>query len=211
MKKWCVILAITLSAVLCACQRKTIQESRAESMEEAMEKSMEESNGSGITFSEAPEQDAPIPYGETVTFSGYQLQDGASVAVTVSMKIGDVLRGEEAYAVLLESDPQLSPPDEGKEYIVITVQVSYEEGEAKELQMYENIVSLPSANRYFAMSGSYGNAGNLTAALTDSIYNCTIRAGESAEGKAAFLHGVGENEPLVFAGFEQVLRFSLAS
>ena len=32
MKKWCVILAITLSAVLCACQRKTIQESRAESM-----------------------------------------------------------------------------------------------------------------------------------------------------------------------------------
>ncbi len=37
MKKWCVILAITLSAVLCACQQKTIQESRAESMEEAME------------------------------------------------------------------------------------------------------------------------------------------------------------------------------
>lgn len=155
MKKWCVILAITLSAVLCACQQKTIQESRAESMEEAMEKSVEESNGSGITFSEAPEQDAPIPYGETVTFSGYQLQDGASVAVTVSMKICDVLRGEEAYAVLLDNDPQLSPPD--------------------------------------------------------SIYNCTIRAGERAEGKAAFLHGVGENEPLVFAGFEQVLRFSLAS
>ena len=145
MKKWCVILAITLSAVLCACQQKTIQESRAESMEEAMEKSVEESNGAGITFSEAPEQDAPIPYGETVTFSGYQLQDGASVAVTVSMKIGDVLRGEEAYAVLLDNDPQ----------------------------------------------------------LPDSIYNCTIRAGESAEGKAAFLHGVGENEPLVFAGFER--------
>ena len=118
-----------------------------------MEKSVEESNGAGITFSEAPEQDAPIPYGETVTFSGYQLQDGASVAVTVSMKICDVLRGEEAYAVLLDNDPQ----------------------------------------------------------LPDSIYNCTIRAGESAEGKAAFLHGVGENEPLVFAGFEQVLRFSLAS
>lgn len=155
MKKWCVILAITLSVVLCACQRKTIQESRAESMEEAMEKSVEESNGAGITFSEAPEQDAPIPYGETVTFSGYQLQDGASVAVTVSMKICDVLRGEEAYAVLLDNDPQLPLPD--------------------------------------------------------SIYNCTIRAGESAEGKAAFLHGVGENEPLVFAGFEQVLRFSLAS
>ena len=42
MKKWCVILAITLSVVLCACQQKTIQESRAESMEEAMEKSVEE-------------------------------------------------------------------------------------------------------------------------------------------------------------------------
>ena len=111
MKKWCVILAITLSVVLCACQQKTIQESRAESMEEAMEKSVEESNGAGITFSEAPEQDAPIPYGETVTFSGYQLQDGASVAVTVSMKICDVLRGEEAYAVLLDNDPQLPPPD----------------------------------------------------------------------------------------------------
>ena len=70
------------------------------------------------------------------------------MAVTVSMKIGDVLRGEEAYDVLLESNPQLSLPDEGKEYIVITVQVSYEKGEAEELQMYENIASLPSANRH---------------------------------------------------------------
>ena len=138
MKKWRMILTITLGILLCACQQKTVQETTPAPETESAE-----------------EPDAPVPYGETVTFSGYQLQDGASVAVTVSMKIGDVLRGEEAYAVLLDNDPQLPLPD--------------------------------------------------------SIYNCTIRAGESAEGKAAFLHGVGENEPLVFAGFEQVLRFSLAS
>ena len=60
MKKWYVILAITLSAVLCAYQQKAGQESRAESMEEFMEKSIkesvEESNGAGITFSEVSEQ-----------------------------------------------------------------------------------------------------------------------------------------------------------
>lgn len=201
MKKWCVVLAIVLSAVLCACQQKAVQESQSAETETTAASETEP----------AGETDVPVPYGEAVTFSGYQLQDGASVAVTVSMKIGDVLRGEETYAVLLESDPQLPPPDEGKEYIVVTVQVSYEEGEAEELQMYENIASLPSANRYFAMSGSYGNAENLTAVLPDSIYNCTVRAGESAEGKAAFLHGAGENEPLVFAGFEQVLRFALSA
>ena len=77
------------------------------------------------------------------------------------------------------------------------MQVSYEEGEADELQMYENIASLPSASRYFAMSGSYENAENLTASLPDSIYNCVIKAGESAQGRAAFLHGTGENEPLI--------------
>lgn len=194
MKKWRMILTITLGILLCACQQKTVQETTPAPETESAE-----------------EPDAPVPYGETVTFSGYQLQDGVPAAITASMKIDGVLRGEEAYAALLESDPQLAPPEEGKEYIVVTVQVSYEEGEADELQMYENIASLPSASRYFAMSGSYENAENLTASLPDSIYNCVIKAGESAQGRAAFLHGTGENEPLIFAGFEQVLRFSLAS
>lgn len=274
MKKRYVILAITLSAVLCACQQKTVRESQAESMDssmEATEASAEDSGGAGTAFSEVPEQavseqaavdlaetartleetasipeipsvsetgqpveaeaaspsatepasvpetetaaetDAPVPYGETASLSGYQLQDGAPAAIKASMKIDGVLRGEEAYAALLENDPQLPPPEEGKEYIVITVQVSYDEGEAEELRMYENIASLPSASQYFAMTGSYGNAENLTATLPDSIYNCVIKAGERAEGRAAFLHGTGENEPLIFAGFEQVVRFSLTS
>ena len=54
MKKWCVILAITLRVDLCACQQKTIQESRAESVEEAIEKSEEESNGTGRQVSKPP-------------------------------------------------------------------------------------------------------------------------------------------------------------
>ena len=253
MKKWCMILTITLGILLCACQQKTVQETtsapeterpvEASSVAESVSES-ETEQSAGTEAATAPETeqpveteaelpsvtepasavsvpaletelaeepDAPVPYGEAVTFSGYQLQDGVPAAITASMKIEGVLRGEEAYAALLESDPQLAPPEEGKEYIVVTVQVSYEEGEAEELLMYENIASLPSASRYFAMSGSYGNAENLTASLPDSIYNCVIKAGESAEGRAAFLHGTGENEPLIFAGFEQVLRFSLAS
>ena len=194
MKKWCMILTITLGILLCACQQKTVQETMPAPETEPAE-----------------EPDAPVLLGDAVTFSGYQLQDGVPAAITASMKIEGVLRGEEAYAALLENDPQLAPPEEGKEYIVVTMQVSYEEGEAEELQMYENIASLPSASRYFAMSGAYGNAENLTASLPDSIYNCVIKAGESAEGRAAFRRGTGENEPLIFAGFEQVLRFSLVS
>ena len=228
MKKWFVLSVICLSVVLCACGQASeetdtvpggtetvVETQQSETGEEIQqpeiaEETQQAENGEAMQQLEAVEETGqPVPFGNTETFSGYQLQDGAPLSVTVSMKIEDVLRGEEAYAQLLESVSDLSAPGEGEEYIVITIGVSYDEGEAEELALYENIASLPSAALYFAMPGAYGNAENLTSLLPDSIYNCTLKAGESVSARAAFLHGTGEGEPLVFAGFDNVKKFSL--
>ena len=105
---------------------------------------------------------------------GYQYVDGQNSPVTVSFYVTDVLRGEDAQQALSGNTVELPSLGEGEEYIVITLNVAYVEGETETLFFAENIASLDSANLFFALQNGNSNAVNITACLNDNIHNCDI-------------------------------------
>lgn len=141
--------------------------------------------------------------------SGYELLDGSSLPVTATFTLKNVQRGEEAYEALVEENPGIAKPQEGMEYIVATMQVSYDEGEAETLYLAKNEASLPSAKLYFSLSNGESNAEDLTESVANSIYNLELQKGESKEGVVVFLHNADSEEPLYFTGFENVIEFDL--
>lgn len=139
--------------------------------------------------------------------NGYQLVDGMSVPVNLKFRLVDIKKGEEAYSILLEEKADLEPPENGMEYILITLEVSYVSGDAETVYIMENMASLEEAKMYFALSDEEGNAIPLTEYLSDSIYNLAINKGESAEGSVAFLHRSDSRAPLQFVGFGRRMQF----
>lgn len=146
---------------------------------------------------------------EIKSISGYQMADGMNVPVEVTFELVDIKRGEEAYNTLLKGKSDLELTEDGMEYILITLNVSYVSGDADTVYIIENVASLEDAKMYFALSNGESNAVQLTNYLSDSIYNLAINKGESAKGTVAFLHRVDSQEPLQFVGFGKNIQFNL--
>ncbi len=108
------------------------------------------------------------------------------------------------------NDPDIPVPSEGKEYIIFTVHFSYNTGEPDEISLMENVASLQSLSFYFTLPGETDNAENMTSYLEDSIYNRTVKKGESISGKIAFLYDENGEGPLVFAGYGNSVRLLIA-
>lgn len=138
---------------------------------------------------------------------GFTYVDGREVPVCVTLGVERLQKGKEAYEIMQEYNAYITPPDENEEYIIVTFNVSYDEGETEELSMIENRASLVSASLYFALSNSHSNAQDVTSYLDNSIYDIVLAKGESAKGAVAFLQEKDNTEPLVFVGFEQIVRF----
>lgn len=134
---------------------------------------------------------------------------GENIPVTASFLVEDVVRGEAAKQVLAGNSRVLPEPREGEEYIVITLAVTYVDGETEILYMAENIASLAAANLSFSLADGDSNAVNITVYLDDTIHDCELKKGETAEGRVAFIHKTGENGPLVFRGFDSVLELNI--
>lgn len=146
---------------------------------------------------------------EIKSISGYQMVDGMNVPVEVTFELADIKRGEDAYNTLLQGKADLELAEDGMEYILITLNVSYVSGDADTVYIMENMASLEDAKMYFALSNGESNAVQLTDYLSDSIYNLAINKGESAKGTVAFLHRVDSQEPLQFVGFGKSIQFNL--
>ena len=138
---------------------------------------------------------------------GFTYVDGREVPVCVTLGVESIQKGKEAYEIMQKYNAAITPPDENEEYIIVTFHISYDEGEIEELDMMENRASLAAAGLYFALSNSHSNAQDMTSYLDNSIYDIVLAKGESAQGAVAFLQEKGNTEPLVFVGFEQIVRF----
>ncbi len=146
---------------------------------------------------------------EVQSLNGYQMVDGMNVPVDITFELVDVERGEEAYNTLLRGKADLEPAENGMEYILITLNVSYVSGDADTVYIMESMASLEDAKMYFALSDGESNAIQLTDYLSDSIYNLSINKGESAKGTVAFLHRIDSHEPLQFVGFGKTIQFNI--
>ena len=151
----------------------------------------------------------PVEQKEEEVIEGYDYVDGREVPIRVRIGIEDILRGEEAYNQLCEQGADIRLPGENEEYIIITLNITYDEGEPEELFMMENRASLEEAGLYFSLPNSEGNADDVTSYLTNNIYNVSILKGQNAQGAIAFLQEKGNVQPLYFVGFENIVDFRI--
>ena len=166
------------------------------------------SGGSEQLANSASEHDTEGAASE-YTIEGFAFSDGMERPVCVTLSVESVQRGEEAFQILQGYDANITPANEGEEYIIVTFNVLYDRGEIEELSMAENRASLQSAGLYFALSNGKSNANDVTSCLDNSIYDISLTKGQSAQGAVAFLQEKGNTEPLVFVGFEQIVRFEI--
>lgn len=135
--------------------------------------------------------------------------DGTDVPVQVSFNVTNVQEGESAYKTLISGNAEIPKAENGMEYVVVTLNVTYDSGTPDNLYIMEDYASLDSAKMYFALSNGDSNAEQFTKHLSDSIYNLTVEKGKSAQGSVAFLRKIGSNEPLYFVGYGKPLSLIL--
>lgn len=184
----------------------SVEESKEIEINTPVDSSNTQDANTGITIN----NDIVQP-GNSKTINGFQTVDGDNVPITATFAIADIQRGKNAYTALQSSNSDLPKPDNGMEYIIVTFNVSYDNGEADTLDMSENEASLVSERRVFALSNSDSNAEQVTANLDNSIYNLSIKKGERGQGAVAFLHKVDSTEPLNFIGFGNIIKFKIAN
>ena len=137
--------------------------------------------------------------------------EGGSVPVQLTICVENVLEGDAAYQQLLSQGCQIPIPRDGSEYILITVNVTYDDGELEKLDFVENYPTSWAAARvaFHLPPNAYSNAENMTSFLENSIWNHTIAKGSSISGEIAFLQDIGNTQPLYFEGYNQTITFQI--
>lgn len=92
------------------------------------------------------------------------------------------------------------------EYVIITVGVSYDDGELDVLSLAENQASLDAAKQYFSL----GNAEDVTNDLDKGIYHMSVKKGEGIQGDLLFIRKKDSKQPLGFWGFNRTAQFQMA-
>jgi hypothetical protein len=219
MKKRVLLVTGVLVLSLCACakdkevnvqeninifgQNDEIKEEIVQSPIETEKQSELEEISEVIETTESDEQEQI-----SQTIEGYQLTDGQEVPVNVTFEVTNIQRGDEAYNILAKAGNIVEVTDD-MECIIITLEVTYNLGDAEELFMAENDASLQSAKLKFTLSNGDSNAEDVTMYLNDSIYDLSIPNGSSDRGSVAFIRKKGSNEPLYFSGFNSTISFTI--
>ena len=170
----------------------------------------------GQNQAETSSQSKPVSL-EPVTFDGYALNsEGLTDQIRLTMSVENVLEGEAAYQQILSQGTQLPVPEQGKEYILVTVKVTYEDGDVNTFQFAENYpASWVAARVHFNIPNENSNTEDVTRQLPNCIWGPdeykgrTLSKGESITGDVAFLQDVGNTEPLYFVGYNQVIEFQI--
>ena len=146
------------------------------------------------------------PISETI--NGFE---GGSVPVQLTIRVENVLEGDAAYRQLLTQGCEVSAPEDGSEYALISVTVTYDDGEPDTLDFVENYpASLASARVAFHLPpNAFTNAQDMTAFLNNPIWNQTLTKGGTISGDILFLQDVGNTQPLYFEGYGQTVTFAI--
>lgn len=171
----------------------------------------EESQGSAEGTSSVTDANPDAAsYGETVTIEGYlfNAEDSATTPVTVTVAVTSVVTGQDAVDRFSTAD--VAKPEEGMEYIVIDLDVTYKDGDAASIEMTESSDTMTETLLYFNLAEYPGVlAEDLSNLLTDNIYGQTIGKGDTVTGSVAFLHPVDRNDVLMFSGFGSSIKLKV--
>ena len=173
-------------------------------------------SSAGQNQAETISQSKPVSL-EPVTFDGYALNsEGLTDQIRLTMSVENVLEGEAAYQHILSQGTQLPVPEQGKEYILVTVKVTYEDGDVNTFQFAENYpASWDAALVFFNIPNENSNTEDVTRQLPNCIWGPdeykgrTLSKGESITGDVAFLLNVGNTAPLCFEGYNQVIKLQI--
>lgn len=200
-------LAVTLSLTAC---------SNSDSGINITVEPSDSSHGGTISYTE----EAPPSFStDPVTFDGYSLTpEGGSVPVRLTMEVENVQEGEAAWKQMASQGAQLPEPEQGQEYILVNVKVTYEDGDLETLYFAENYpASWAAARVHFLIPCE--NSNSFIKDVTRQLPNCiwgpdefegrTLSKGESITGDVAFLQDVENTAPLYFEGYNQVVTFQI--
>ena len=150
-----------------------------------------------------------VLFGEIKTFSGYvYYPDGGPNSVEVSTKVNQVFRGNEAYKMLQNNNPDLKSPEKGMEYIVISFTLSFHNGDMEYISLKENNGTLAATDYYFSLTDDYGSRQPLLGLLDDDMYSLPdLARGESITGSVVFFQEIDADIPLTFVAFNHMARF----
>lgn len=151
--------------------------------------------------------------GETKILSGYvYYPDGYPKAVTASTKVNQVFRGDEAYKMLLDSNSDLQSLENGMEYIVINLTISYQDGDSEYISLRENDGTRADMDFFFSMVNDSGvrNRQQMLDLLDDDIYSLPdLIRGESVTGTVVFLQECKSSTLFSFIAFGEGVLFSV--
>lgn len=164
-----------------------------------------------------PQTDTFQPMAETINGFAYT-PEGDSVPVKLTIRVENVLEGDEAYQKMISQGAQLPIPAAGKEYILLALKVTYEDGALDTFNFYENYpASLAAARIHFDIPNEKSNSVDVTHDLPNSIWGpdpftgYSLKKGESISGEIAFVQDIGNTQPLYFEGYSQVITFQIHS
>lgn len=198
-------LAVTLSLAACS------------NLDNGINITVESSDSSREGTISYTEEASPTFSTEPVTFDGYSLTpEGDSVPVRLTMAVENVQEGEAAWQQMISQGTQLPTPEQGKEYILVTVKVTYEDGDLETLNFVENYpASWAAARVRFNIPNDNSNTKDVTYNLVNPIWGPypfegrSLTKGESVTGDVAFLQEIGNRQPLYFEGYNQVISFQI--
>ncbi len=164
--------------------------------------------GTGETSNEEAAQTG-VSFPISAEINGFAITpDGGNAAVQLTIAVQQVLEGEAAYQQIAPQGAE--PPAEGKEYIVVSLEVTYQSGELETLDLSENYpASLAAARVHFNIPNENSNTEDVTAYLANPIWGHTLGKGECVTGEIAFLQDIGNTQPLYFEGYNQVVTFQI--
>ena len=139
--------------------------------------------------------------------AGYALMpEGDSLPVRLSLEVLNTQKGDTAYQSLRNQSADIAAPEDGFEYVLFTLKVTYEDGEPETLIFEENYpASLAQARVHFVLPDDDSNTTDVTWYLSNPIWNQSIPKGGAITGQVAFLQQTGNTQPLHFEGYGQVI------
>lgn len=129
--------------------------------------------------------------------------------VKLDIAVVGVSSDNAGYRELLEQNPDTPTPGENQEYIVISMVVTYQEGELDCIDFCESPATLYDGRLLFHLPGESGNSTDVTHLLKNSIWGQTLFPGNRIRGDVAFLQEKGNTQPLYFVGFGQTVALKV--
>lgn len=152
--------------------------------------------------------DITAPFGYAKRIDGFKDLDGEEYPVSVVMRVDAVQKGDQAYQTIQQYKSDAAAPDQSQEYVVVTLDITYEQGDFEFIEWTQNLGTFQRYNLWFSITGEVENLSEL---LPDSVNRLIIPQGQSAKGRLIFLRDKEDTttSDLDFLGFAQATTFSL--